>query len=177
MSTNIHLRIKTRRKELSISQEVLAKACGVGQSTVANWERGGHIPRQATLHKIAEALETDEVWLLSGERAHMRGPLNAYMSLPIRHVAVFDWPENATALNRALPKSFIAVTTQQDNIFGLALAQPVNGFDAGTVLAFTRDYDENQPGVFLDISDESCNLSNEHSVSSDAKLIYSFTAH
>jgi len=58
MPTNIPFRIKQRRKELSLSQAALAKACGVGQSTVANWERGGHIPRQATLHKIAAALKT-----------------------------------------------------------------------------------------------------------------------
>ena len=58
MPTNIPLRIKQRRKELGLSQDELAKACDVGQSTVANWERGGHIPRQATLHKIAVALRT-----------------------------------------------------------------------------------------------------------------------
>lgn len=177
MPANIHHRIKTRRKKLGLSQDVLAKACGVGQSTVANWERGGHIPRQATLHKIAAALDTDEAWLLSGERANMRGPLNAYMSRPIRHVAVFDWPQNVAALNAALPRTFIAVTADHDNIFALALPQDVEEFRAGTVLAFTRDYDETQPGLFLDISEAECGLSEIHSANCDARLIYSFTPH
>lgn len=177
MSENIHNRIKSRRKALGLSQDVLAKACGVGQSTVANWERGGHIPRQATLHKIASALESSEAWLLSGERANMRGPLNAYMSRPIRHVAVFDWPQNAAALKTALPRTFIAVTAAEDNIFALAVTRDIKSFGAGTVLAFTRDYDETQPGLFLDISDAGCELSGSHSVNCDARLIYSFTPH
>jgi transcriptional regulator with XRE-family HTH domain len=177
MTENIHNRIKTRRKALGLSQDVLAKACGVGQSTVANWERGGHIPRQATLHKIATALESSEAWLLSGERANMRGPLNAYMSRPIRHVAVFDWPQNSGALNSALPRTFIAVTAEYEKMFGLVLLQNVKQFTAGTILAFTRDYDETQPGLFLDISNTGCDLSEMHSATCDARLVYSFTPH
>ncbi|MEP3891088.1 MAG: helix-turn-helix transcriptional regulator [Hellea sp.] len=177
MPANIHDRIKSRRKALGLSQYLLAKACGVGQSTVANWERGGHIPRQASIHKIAAALETDEIWLLSGERANMRGPLNAYMNRPIRHVAVFDWPQNAAALRAALPRTFIAITADQESIFALALAQDLENFSAGTVLAFTRDYDPAQPGLFLDISEAECGLSDSHSANCDARLIYSFTPH
>ena len=177
MPANIHDRIKSRRKALGLSQELLAQACGVGQSTVANWERGGHIPRQASVNKIAVALETDEVWLLSGERANMRGPLNAYMNRPIRHVAVFDWPQNAAALRVALPRSFIAITADQESIFALALKQDLENFSAGTVLAFSRDYDPTQPGLFLDISETGCGLSNAHSANCDARLIYSFTPH
>lgn len=177
MPANIHNRIKSRRKALGLSQDLLAKACGVGQSTVANWERGGHIPRQASVHRIAAALETDEVWLLSGERANMRGPLNAYMNRPIRHVAVFDWPQNAAALRAALPRTFIAITADQESIFALALRQDLDNFSAGTVLAFTRDYDPTQPGLFLDISEAGCGLSDAHSANCDARLIYSFTPH
>lgn len=177
MPDNIHNRIKSRRKALGLSQDVLAKACGVGQSTVANWERGGHIPRQATLHKIAAALESSEAWLLSGERANMRGPLNAYMSRPIRHVAVFDWPQSSGALNSALPRTFIAVTAEHENMFGLVLQRDFKHFNAGTVLAFTRDYDATQPGWFLELSETSCDLSEAHSANCDARLIYSFTPH
>jgi len=177
MPTNIPKRIKARRKGLGLSQDLLAKACGVGQSTVANWERGGHIPRQATLHKIAAALETDEVWLLSGERANARGPLKTYLTRPIRHVAVFDWPLNAGALNAALPRTYIAVTTEHDNMFALALTKDIEGFETGTTLAFTRDYDETIAGRFLDISETGCGLSEIHSATCTARLIYSFTPH
>ena len=177
MPTNIPLRIKQRRKELGLSQDELAKACDVGQSTVANWERGGHIPRQATLHKIAVALRTDEVWLLSGERANARGPLNTYITRPIHHVAVFEWPENAAVLNMALPRTYIAITTNHDNIFALGLSHDLEDFKAGTVLAFTRNYDKAQPGRFLNISDESCALSDMQGDDTMARLIYSFTPH
>jgi len=177
MPTNIPLRIKQRRKELGLSQDALAKACGVGQSTVANWERGGHIPRQATLHKIAAALNTDEIWLLSGEQANARGPLNTYLTRPIQHVAVFDWPESAAILNIALPRTYIAMTTDHDKVFGLALTHDRGEFKSGTILAFTRNYDAVRPGVFLNISDESCGLSKTHSAETMARLIYSFTPH
>ena len=177
MPANIPHRIKQRRKELGLSQSVLAKACGVGQSTVANWERGGHIPRQNTLHKIAAALETDETWLLSGERANARGPQNTYLTRPIRHVAVFDWPQNTKGLQSALPRAYIAVTVEQDSLFALIIAKDVNGFTAGTTLAFTNNYDKTLPGTFLDISDNHCRLSAEHSDNCTARLIYSFTPH
>jgi len=177
MPANIPHRIKQRRKQLGLSQEALAKACGVGQSTVANWERGGHIPRQASLYKIAAALETDEVWLLSGERANARGPLDTYLTRPIRHVAVFDWPSNATALNSALPRNYIAITAEQDNMFALVLTKDLKGFKTGTVLAFTRNYDKTLPGWFLDISDADCTLSGTHSQNCNARLVYSFTPH
>ena len=177
MPANIPHRIKQRRKELGLSQDALAKACGVGQSTVANWERGGHIPRQATLHKIASALKTDEVWLLSGERANARGPLNTYLTRPIRHVAVFDWPENLQTLNKALPHTYIAVTTDHDNILALVLKHKLQDFKPGTVLAFTRDYDHATPGTFLNISDDNCALSDKYSPTTMARLIYSFTSH
>lgn len=177
MPSNIPLRIKQRRKELGLSQQALAKACNVGQSTVANWERGGHIPRQATLHRIASALKTDEVWLLSGEHANARGPLNTYLMRPIRHVPVFDWPENIEMLNSALPRTYIAVTTRHENIFALVLAQTQSNFNVGTILTFTRDYDPAHSAMFLNLSDNSSTLSNTHSALSMARLIYSFTPH
>lgn len=177
MPTNIPLRIKQRRKELGLSQDVLAKACGVGQSTVANWERGGHIPRQATLHKIAAALKTDEIWLLGGEHANARKPLNSYLARPIRHIAVFDWPKNTIDLTTALPRTYIAITTDHENLLALELAQGLDDFKSGTVLAFTRNYDAARQGIFLNISDDSCALSDTHTSESQARLIYSFTPH
>jgi len=177
MPSNIPHRIKQRRKELTLSQDALAKACGVGQSTVANWERGGHIPRQGTLHKIAAALKTDEVWLLSGERANARGPLNTYLTRPIRHVAVFDWPQNMSGLQSALPRAYIAVTVEQDNLFALIVRKNIETFTAGTTLTFTSNYDKSLPGTFLDISETHCRLSTEHSENCTARLIYSFMPH
>ena len=177
MPTNIPFRIKQRRKELSLSQAALAKACGVGQSTVANWERGGHIPRQATLHKIAAALKTDETWLLSGERANARGPLNSYMARPIRHVAVFDWPDNATTLNNAIPRSYFAVTTEHEALFAIIAGKEQSGFTPGTILVFTANYDAATAGMFLNLSETRCELSETHSAGCSARLVFSVTPH
>ena len=177
MPANISHRIKTRRKELGLSQDALARACGVGQSTVANWERGGHTPRQATLDKIAIALQSDEVWLLSGEHANTRGLLNNYLTRPIHHVAIFDWPSNAPELSNALPQSYIAVTTEHKNLFGLIINVPIRNFKKGTVLTFTRNYNAAETGIFLDMSQDACSLSDACSPHTEARLIYSLTPH
>ena len=175
MPYNIPFRIKQRRKELGLSQEALAKACGVGQSTVANWERGGHVPRQATLHKIAVALKTDEIWLLGGERTDIRGPLNSYLAQPIRHVTILNWPTNLSTFKSAQPIGYLPIASQEEDIFALMTTQDTHGFKAGTTLVFTRNSDE--AGIFLDMSEDSCLLSDVHSSQSQARLIYSFTSH
>lgn len=177
MPSNIPFRIKQRRKELGLSQETLAKACGVGQSTVANWERGGHIPRQATLHKISKALDTNEAWILSGESAQKARPLSNYLTRPIRHVAIFDWPKNVLAFKSAQPIGYLPVASKDEDIFAILLAQDTDGFKASTTLVFTRNSDGTSPGIFLDISKDDCVLSNVHSPQSQARLIYSFTPH
>jgi len=183
MPSQTPFRIKQRRKELGLSQEVLAKACGVGQSTVANWERGGHVPRPASLAHIAAALETDEIWLVSGERANARGPFNDYLLMPIHHVAVFDWPQNEPELNNARPQSYIAVTSLNKNLFALIVKTPIQEFGTGTALIFTRDYDapiqtiETETGLFLDITQDSCSLSHTPTANTKARLIYSLTSH
>lgn len=177
MPANIPLRIKQRRKELGLSQAALAKACNVGQSTVANWERGGHIPRQAKLHLIAAALKTDEVWLLSGEDSNARKPLGTYLNKPIRHVAVYDWPENAQAFEAVIPLRYFAHSTEHEDVFALALSHENKGFKTGTVLAFTRIFDETEPGWFLELTPEDCNLSEGPSAHTAARLIYSIQSH
>ena len=177
MPSNTPFRIKQRRKELGLSQEALARACGVGQSTVANWERGGHVPRQATLHKIAAALKTDEIWLLGGERTNIKGPLNSYLAQPVRHVTIFDWPTNLSTFKSAQPIGFLPIASQDENIFAILTTQDTGGFKAGTTLVFTRHSDETSPGIFLDISKDGCRLSDVPSPQSQARLIYSVTSH
>ena len=177
MPANITNRIKQRRKELALSQAALAKACEVGQSTVANWERGGHIPRQATLHKIAAALKTDETWLLSGTSSRTGGSLAAYMSRPIRHVPIYDWPVSGADLDAAQPRHYIPITTDDETLFALLLTLPQGPFSESTVLAFTKNYNPGQKGWFLDTSKGACRLSQTHSESCEARLTYSQTTH
>ena len=181
MAGTIHNRIKERRQELGLSQDRLAKACHVGQSTVANWERGGHVPRQATLEKIAKVLKTEEVWLLSGEHSANSRPINSYLSRPIRHVATFNWPKNKTEFANAAPRTFIALTTDLPKAFALLLNQDYN-FDtaelkAGSALIFTEDTGYSEGGIYLYLTETACTLSREHSEACTARLIYSITPH
>ena len=48
--------IKKKRLEAGMSQEDLASAVGVFQSTVSGWEKGNSIPQPKNLKRIAEAL-------------------------------------------------------------------------------------------------------------------------
>lgn len=58
-------RIKSRRKQLSISADVLAERVGVSRATVFRWERGEIEKVDAkVLNKVAVALNTTSKYLL-----------------------------------------------------------------------------------------------------------------
>lgn len=59
--------IKTRRKELGLSQGKLAALVGCEGSTVSQWERRGSLPRGALLPKVASVLECTVADLLFGD--------------------------------------------------------------------------------------------------------------
>jgi len=106
-----------------------------------------------------------------------QSPVNNYLSRPIRHIPVFNWPRHAGDLNAATPQSYIALAAAQDNVFGLALEQDMESFKAGTILTFTRDYDKTDQGLFLDLSESESSLSETQGRNSKAKLVYSLTPH
>jgi len=178
MSDTLQNRIKVRRKALSMSQHDLAQACGVGQSTVANWERGGHIPRQATLARIAKVLEIEEGWLITGEHSANHGPLNNYLTTPIRHIPVYDWPKNAQDFGGTHPQRYITMTIGPENVFALLAPKSGTDFKEGTILAFTRNLGETE-GVFLFLGEDYARLEGSASPSNvpSARLIYSLTTH
>lgn len=63
-------RIAERRKELGLSQDVVAKYVGVNRVSVSNWEtdgKNGTSPKGANLIALAELLKCTPEWLLSGE--------------------------------------------------------------------------------------------------------------
>lgn len=61
-------RIKTRRKEIGMSVEALARAAGIGASTIYDLQRGD-MRTTTRLHHVAAALGVTVAWLESG-----RGP-------------------------------------------------------------------------------------------------------
>jgi len=175
----IHSRIKDRRRELGLSQEALATACQVGQSTVANWERGGHIPRPAKMSKIANALKIEEVWLISGEHPANEGPVNRYLNTPIRHIAVYNWPKSQSDFDTHKPIGYVTMTIAPENVFALLAPKSGTGFKADTLLMFTKDYEQHEAGLFLETQNTEFRLkSSEHPTSSSqGRLIFSQTAH
>ncbi len=179
MVNSLHQRIKSRRRDCSLSQEQLAKACSVGQSTVANWERGGHIPRQATLRRIAKALNIEEVWLVSGEHSANHGPVNHYLNTPIRHIPVYEWPKNAQEFFEARPQSYITMAVEPDNVFALLSPKSGTEFKDGTILTFTRNYSPEDSGIFLCIDENTATLLKAITGKGDfkARLIFSHTPH
>lgn len=56
--------IKRLRVNKEMTQEQLAKACGVSQGTIAGWERGTFFPRTEKIVAIAKALDCKSDLLL-----------------------------------------------------------------------------------------------------------------
>lgn len=59
-------RIRARRKELKLTQAVLAKMVGVNRVTVTGWESGDFEPGGSNLQALAAALKCNPQWVISG---------------------------------------------------------------------------------------------------------------
>ncbi|HBN7019256.1 TPA: LexA family transcriptional regulator [Escherichia coli] len=60
-------RIRARRKELKLTQAVLAKLVGVNRVTVTGWESGDYEPGGSNLQALAAVLKCNPHWLISGD--------------------------------------------------------------------------------------------------------------
>lgn len=58
-------KMRSRRRALGMTQEDLAGALGVDQTSISDWERGKREPDLATLHGIAKALKWHPAVLLA----------------------------------------------------------------------------------------------------------------
>ena len=59
-------RIRTRREHLGLTQKQLGAQIGVGENAVTQYEAGNAVPRPKRFEKLAQALEVDVRWLLTG---------------------------------------------------------------------------------------------------------------
>jgi transcriptional regulator with XRE-family HTH domain len=64
-------RVRYLRSRRDLSQEQLAKASGVSQSTIAQIERGRKDPSMTTLKKICKALDLELAVLFAGDQIHV----------------------------------------------------------------------------------------------------------
>ena len=60
----VALRIRTRRKELKLTQTELADKIGVSLMTVVRWEKGERTPNTSVMNQLAEALDTSVAYLM-----------------------------------------------------------------------------------------------------------------
>lgn len=108
----------------------MADKCGVSQPTIANWERGGHVPRKDALEKIADCLGVDSIWLLLGELPAGRTPVYQHLNTPIRHIPIYEWPHTAKAFIKAQPTRYLSLAIELEELFA---------FDSLDHKAFARD--------------------------------------
>ncbi|SLK19904.1 SOS-response transcriptional repressor LexA (RecA-mediated autopeptidase) [Enterobacter sp. NFR05] len=59
-------RIRTRRKELKLTQAVLGKLVGVNRVTVTGWESGDYAPGGTNLQALSVALKCSPQWIIDG---------------------------------------------------------------------------------------------------------------
>ena len=69
MDMNQHLgeRLKSRRKELKLTQQDIAERVNVSKTSVVFWEKGENIPKHESLLLLANTLSTSPEWLLKGD--------------------------------------------------------------------------------------------------------------
>lgn len=65
MMDDVSERIRTRRKQLRLSQEALEELTGISQSVISKYERAEMTPGAEYLRKLAQGLETTTDYLLS----------------------------------------------------------------------------------------------------------------
>ena len=68
-------RIAALRKEKKLSQGALAEAVGVSRQAVSKWENGLSNPDTEKLMALAEVLETEVVYLTTGEKPVYEHPV------------------------------------------------------------------------------------------------------
>ncbi len=59
-------RIRSRRKQLKLTQAVLGKLVGVNRVTVTGWESGDYAPGGTNLQALSAALKCNPQWLING---------------------------------------------------------------------------------------------------------------
>lgn len=66
MRNKMHIRIKERRLQLSLTQEALAKMLSVSRVSITKWETRVTKPDGENLQALAKVLEVSPEWLLYG---------------------------------------------------------------------------------------------------------------
>lgn len=79
-------RLKAARTSADKSQESLGKVCGVSRAAVTQWESGKSAPTADKLESIANFLNVDAIWLITGKRS--KGDLSATEATVIKEIDI-----------------------------------------------------------------------------------------
>lgn len=69
MSGMIGDRLKEQRMLLKLTQDGVAKLCGVSKATISLWEKGSTAPKGQNLHSVAKALRVSPDYILTGKNS------------------------------------------------------------------------------------------------------------
>ena len=72
--SNIHQRIKQKRKERKLTQQQLADAMGINRVSISQWESGETTPKGENLYVLCLNLKCQPGWLLYGNKQPKREP-------------------------------------------------------------------------------------------------------
>lgn len=64
-------RIKSRRKELQLTQTDIFNMCGIRSGALSRIENGSNVPSIILFYRIAQVLKCDVQWLLTGVSSNM----------------------------------------------------------------------------------------------------------
>ena len=67
-------RIKKRRKEMQLTQTDIFQLCGIHSGALSRIENGTSVPSDILFYKIAQVLDCDMHWLLTGVSSNMENP-------------------------------------------------------------------------------------------------------
>jgi len=116
---NFHSRLKQSRINKKLSQVELANLLGVTQPTIANWEAGNHIPRQAIVTQISHILSLESGWLLLGNDPALPARQIKYLTDPIQHVPIYEWLDDWDALVGSTPVSYLPFASQASGLMAI----------------------------------------------------------
>jgi SOS-response transcriptional repressor LexA len=84
-------RLRARREAVGLTQEKLAKQCGVSRAAVAQWEAGVTRPGLDNLVRAAKALDVWLSWLTAGDQSLPDGPSPFSSAGARRQIPVIDY--------------------------------------------------------------------------------------
>lgn len=125
-TTDLGLRIKARRKELGWNQETLAKKSGCTKSAVSQWETGDvknlHMTR---VMKVADALDVELRWLISGESPKLRLKASAPIKYTIDEAEAIKNLRVAEPAYRRYVISLALMTPEQQHLMVKTMREAV----------------------------------------------------